>query len=62
MEKSEKDKEEPKEEKNTTQNDNEINNKDNNKEEKPKLPISKNQLKKMKRQEEWKQKMEKIKA
>ena len=62
MEKSEKDKEEPKEEKNTTQNNNELNNKDNNKEEKPKLPISKNQLKKMKRQEEWKQKMEKIKA
>ena len=62
MEKSEKDKEEPKEEKNTIQNNNEINNKDNNKEEKPKLPISKNQLKKMKRQEEWKQKMEKIKA
>ena len=31
------------------------------KEEKPKLPISKNQLKKMKKQEEWKKKMEKIK-
>ena len=29
--------------------------------EKPKLPISKNQLKKMKKQEEWKKKMEKIK-
>ena len=40
---------------------NESNKSENNKEENPKLPISKNQLKKMKKQEEWKKKMEKIK-
>ena len=40
---------------------NESNKSENNKDENPKLPISKNQLKKMKKQEEWKKKMEKIK-
>lgn len=40
---------------------NESNKNENNKDENPKLPISKNQLKKMKKQEEWKKKMEKIK-
>jgi tRNA (guanine9-N1)-methyltransferase len=40
---------------------NESDKNENNKGENPKLPISKNQLKKMKKQEEWKKKMEKIK-
>ena len=40
---------------------NESDKNENNKVENPKLPISKNQLKKMKKQEEWKKKMEKIK-
>ena len=46
---------------NNIQNLEEIHNNEINNEEQPKLPISKNQLKKLKKQEEWKKKMEKIK-
>ena len=66
MEKNENKEEDKKEEKNEIENPNEKNN-DNinniiiNAEDKPKLPISKSQLKKMKKQEEWLKNMAKIK-
>ena len=65
MEKNEIKEEDKKEEKNEILNINEINKTENdniiNNDDKPKLPISKKQLKKLKKEEEWKKNMKKIK-